>query len=209
MRIIPKTAKVKLEFFKNVSIVDIIVAIIGLMLELILFLSNIGVAKYFIMIFLLCIIIGLYLPYDGQRFYTFFRDFTKYLFSAKKYSKQYKNTNTNILNLMPFKNVRDGYIEYDGYYAGVLEISAREFRLLTGFRQDQIINNNFGKLIRSINNKTRASLIKIDRKMRLDDFIATEEAKKDELKRVFDAGELSESELFVRGGVKNGWYTRS
>ena len=37
MRIIPKTAKVKIEFFRNVSIVDVIIAILGLGLELLIF----------------------------------------------------------------------------------------------------------------------------------------------------------------------------
>ena len=46
----------------------------------------------------------------------------------------------------------------------------REFRLLTGFRQDQIIDAHFGKIIRSISGTTRATIIKIDRKLLLDDY---------------------------------------
>ena len=42
MRIIPKTAKVKIEFFKNVSIVDTLIGIAGLGLELLIFLTNLG-----------------------------------------------------------------------------------------------------------------------------------------------------------------------
>ena len=45
MRIIPKTAKVKIEFFRNVSIVDVIIAIMGLGLELLIFFTNLGIAK--------------------------------------------------------------------------------------------------------------------------------------------------------------------
>ena len=37
MRIIPKTAKVKIEFFRNVSIVDVLLGIVGLALELLIF----------------------------------------------------------------------------------------------------------------------------------------------------------------------------
>jgi hypothetical protein len=40
MRIIPKTAKVKIEFFKNVSIVDTLIGIVGLALELLVLLTN-------------------------------------------------------------------------------------------------------------------------------------------------------------------------
>ena len=70
MRIIPKTAKVKIEFFKNVSIVDTLIGIAGLGLELLIFLTNLGIlAKITVMAIVLSLFIGLYLPFDGQRFY--------------------------------------------------------------------------------------------------------------------------------------------
>ena len=198
MRIIPKTAKVKLQFFKNISVADVLIALIGLVLVVVSILSNIGIAKFFIALIIVCVTVGLYLPYDGQRFYLFFKTFVRYLFSGKKYSKQEGSGASNIKSFVAFRGVKDGFIEFDGYYAGVLEIGSREFRLLTAFRQDQIINNNFGRVLRSVGNKTKASLVKIDKKMRLDDFIKIEEAKIEDLRRVFEAGELSERELFVR-----------
>ena len=41
MRIIPKTAKVKIEFFKNVSIADVAIALAALALEVLLITTNI------------------------------------------------------------------------------------------------------------------------------------------------------------------------
>jgi len=201
MRVIPKTAKVQVKFFKNISVADILIALIGAVLAVVICLSNIGIGRFFIAATVVLVLASLYIPYDGQRFYLFFRTFVRYLFSGKKYVKQDIESASNIKSFVAFKNVKDGYIEFDGYYAGVLEIGSREFRLLTGFRQDQIINNHFGKVIRAISGKTRASLIKIDRKMRFDDFIAMEEVKRDDLKKTFDAGELTEQELFVRERV--------
>lgn len=201
MRIIPKTAKVKLQFFKNISVADVLIALIGAATVTVIIMSNIGIARFFIAIIVACIVASLYIPYDGQRLYLFSKTFTRYLFSGKKYVKEDIESASNVKTFMGFKNVRDGYIEFNGYYGGVLEIGCREFRLLTGFRQDQIINNCFGKVIRSINNKSKASLIKIDKKMNLDDFIRIEEEKRDDLKRTFDAGELTEAELFVREKV--------
>ncbi|MBQ9276658.1 MAG: DUF87 domain-containing protein [Clostridia bacterium] len=201
MRVIPKTAKVQVKFFRNISVADILIALIGIVLAVVICLSNIGIARFFIAAIVVLFVAGLYIPYDGQRFYLFFRTFVRYLFSGKRYVKQKTESASNIKSLVAFKNVRDGYIEFGDYYGGVLEIGSREFRLLTGFRQDQIINNYFGKVIREISGKTRASLIKIDRKIRFDDFIATEEAKRDDLKKTFDAGELTEQELFVRERV--------
>ena len=201
MRIIPKTAKVKLQFFKNISVADVLIALIGAALITVIIMSNIGISRFFIAILVGCVFVSLYIPYDGQRLYMFTKTFSRYIFSGKKYIKEDIDSASNVKTFMAFKNVRDGYIEFNGYYGGVLEIGSREFRLLTGFRQDQIINNCFGKVIRSINNKSKASLIKVDRKMNLDDFIRIEEEKRDDLKRTFDAGELTEAELFVREKV--------
>ena len=201
MRVIPKTAKVKVQFFKNISVADILIALLAIVLVVVICLSNIGIARFFVAAIVLCMFAGLFIPYDGQRFYLFFRTFARFLFAGKKFVVEKVDSASNVKSLFAFKNISGGYIEFGDYYAGVLEIGSREFRLLTGFRQDQIINNHFGKVIRTISGKTHASLIKIDRKMRLDDFIAMEDVKRDDLKKTFDAGELTEQELFVRERV--------
>ena len=201
MRVIPKTAKVKVQFFKNISVADILIALLAIVLTVVICLSNIGIARFFIAVAVLCVFAALFIPYDGQRFYLFFKTFARFLFAGKKFVVEKVDSASNVKSLFAFKNINGGYIEFGDYYAGVLEIGSREFRLLTGFRQDQIINNHFGKVIRSIAGKTHASLIKIDRKMRLDDYIAMEDVKREDLKKTYDAGELTEQELFVRERV--------
>ncbi len=201
MRIIPKTAKVKVEFFKNVSITDIIIAIVGIVLEVLLFMSNIGITRYFLMVALLCLTVGLFLPYNGGRFYMFFVHFVKYLFSVKKYSSDYKSSSTDISNFIAFKDVKDGFIVYGDYYAGVLEIDPREFRLLSGFRQDQIIDKCFGKIIRSISGKSHASLVKIDRKLDFSTYVQLEEEKRKTLVKIFEAGAINQEELNERNKI--------
>jgi conjugal transfer ATP-binding protein TraC len=198
MRIIPKTAKVKIEFFKNISIADTIIALIAMIFEALLLFTNLGFARFILMIVLLCLTIGLYLPLDGQRFYMIFVNFTKYLLSVKKYSVSDKDVNSNISSFIPYKNVKDGFIEYTGYFAGVLQIDPREFRLLSEFRQDQIVDSCFGKVIRSISGNTRASLVKIDRKLTLDSYINEEERKKESLQKICESGAMSQEELFAR-----------
>ena len=199
MRIIPKTAKVKVEFFKNISLPDVIIGLIGIILEVLLFLTNLGwIAKLVLMMLLLCFFIWLYIPFEGQRFYMMFVNLTKYIFSVKKYSTNYQNANTNIDNFITFKDIQDQYIVYDDYYAGVLQIDPREFRLLTGYRQDQIIDVHFGKIIRSINGTTRASIIKIDRKLLLDDYILAEQEKLKQIEKLFDTKNITKEELLAR-----------
>ena len=199
MRIIPKTAKVKVEFFKNVSLADVIIGLLGIILEVLLFLTNLGwLAKLVIMVLTLCFFVWLYIPFDGQRFYMMFVNLTKYIFSVKKYSTDYQNANSNVDKFIPFKAIDNQYIVYDDYYAGVLQIDPREFRLLTGYRQDQIIDAHFGRIIRSINGTTRASIIKIDRKLLLDDYIASENEKQKQLEKLFEAGNITREELLAR-----------
>ena len=201
MRIIPKTAKVKIEFFRNVSIVDVIIAIIGLLLELLIFFTNLGIAKLFIMVIVLCLFIGLYLPFDGQRFYMMFVHLIKYIFSVKHITTENEGAVNNVKSYMPYKAIDNEFIVYEDYFAGVLQIDPREFRLLSGYSQNQIIDNHFGKIIRSISGDTKASIVKIDRKLSLKKYKEFEEEKRRRIKQLFEDGSISKEELLVREQV--------
>ena len=194
MRIIPKTAKVKIQFFKNVSIADTVIALFALALCTLLFISNLGIARIVLIGIVIILTVGLFLPFEGQRFYMFFVHSVKYMFSVKKYTKNSKAVQSDIDNFLPFKNVKDGYIEYSDYFAGVLEIEPREFSLLSEFRQDQIIDEYFGRIIRNIADKTKASIVKIDRKLNFESYIGYEERKKEGLQLLFKEGDLSKLE---------------
>ena len=198
MRIIPKTAKVKIKFFKNISLADVILCLFGLGIVALLLLSNLGIAKYFLITLTVCFWCGLYFPIDGQRLYMLFVNFVRYLFSAKHYSQEYKNAITSVDLFTPFKDINDGFIVYENYFAGVLQIDPREFRLLSGYRQDQIIDIQFGRVIRSISGKTKASIVKIDRKLQFSDFIKMEEKKSKELDKLFESQNITKEELVVR-----------
>lgn len=201
MRIIPKTAKIKIQFFKNISILDIIIALSFLGLIVLLVVTNIGFAKYILMAIVLVIAIGLFMPFEGQRFYVFLAYGVKYIFSVKSFSKNQTKTQTNIDNYLPYKDIKNGYIEYANYSAGVLQIDPREFGLLSEYRQNQMIDENFGRIIREITDHSKASLVKIDRKLSFEQYIKYEEQKRDNLQVLFDKGELTEDELRSRIAV--------
>lgn len=203
MRIIPKTTKVKVQFFRNISIVDIIIAFVFLGLIVLLLLSNLGVARFIIAAVVLILAIALFLPFEGDRFYMFLVHSVKYVFTIKKYTKNNSKSQTNIDTFMPFKGIEDNYIIYNEYFAGVLQIDPREFSLLSEYRQDQMIDENFGKIIREIANKTRASIVKLDRKLSFESYIKDEERKKEELFSLFESGELSKKELDSRTKIIN------
>ena len=198
MRIIPKTTKVKVQFFKNISIADILIVLVFLGLIVLLLLSNLGIARFIIAAVVLVIAVAMFIPFDGDRFYMFFVHSIKYVFAVKKYSKNNTKSQTNIDTFMPFKDIQDNFIVYNDYFAGVLQIDPREFSLLSEFRQNQMIDENFGKIIREISNKTKASLVKIDRKLNFESYIEDEERKKDTLFKLFENGELTKKELDSR-----------
>ena len=203
MRIIPKTTKVKIQFFRNISIIDIIIAFVFLGLIVLLLLSNLGIPRFIMAAIVLIIGVAVYIPFEGDRFYMFLVRSVKYIFTIRKYTKDDTKAQTNIDNFMPFKDIQGNFIVYNEYYAGVLQIDPREFSLLSEYRQNQMIDEYFGKIIREVANKTRASLVKIDRKLNFDAYVKEEEKKKEALFNLFESGELSKKELDSRTKIIN------
>ncbi len=204
MRIIPRTAKVKIQFFKSISLLDMIIAIIGLAVLLLLFLTNLGYIRFVLMAMVLAFVICLYIPFDGQRFYKFVANVIVYIFATHHYTNQTSGSSSSIDTIVTFKAINDSFIEYDGYYAGVLQIDPREFRLLSGYKQNEIIDHYFARIIKSIAGSTRASLVKIDRKLSFADFIKAEDEKSDILRQMHETGVLNDSEWIVRERIIEG-----
>jgi len=204
MRIIPKTAKVKVEFFKGISVPDILLALSGVVFITLLIVTKMNIIPKAILIALvLAIYIGLFIPLNGQRVYLLFIRLIRYIFSVKEFKKESTGSTSNVEVFIPFKSIEGKYINYKDYKAGVLEVSPREFRLLSEFRQDQIIDKFFGKIIRSVTGKTRASIVKVDRKLKFEDYAELEKIKIDDLYKLKEAGELTEKELLARVSVVN------
>ncbi|MBE6141408.1 MAG: DUF87 domain-containing protein [Erysipelotrichaceae bacterium] len=203
MRIIPRTTRIKVQFFRNISILDVIIAFAFLGLIVLLLISNLGMAKFIMALVVLAIGVMFFIPFEGDKFYMFLVQSVTFIFTVKKYSKDNTKAQTNIDNFMPFKDIKDNFIVYNEYFAGVLQIDPREFSLLSEYRQNQMIDENFGKIIREISNKTRASLVKVDRKLSFEKYVIEEEKKKDELYQLFENNELSKKELDSRTKIIN------
>ena len=202
MRVIPKTAKVKVEFFKNISIIDVVIALIGLIIEVLVILTDLNtLPKITIMLLVAIPFAALYFNVDNQKLYIYIAHFIRYIFSVKEYNKNDEKAQNNIKLFIPFKAIEDDYIVYNDYKAGVLEISPREFHLLSEFKQNQMIDEYFGKVIRSISGKTRASIVKIDRKLYFDRYIEEENKKRDALYKQYEVHEIDKNELLNREAV--------
>lgn len=90
-------------------------------------------------------------------------------------------------------------INFDSkYYCKVIEVSPMEFRFLTDSRQDYIIDRVFGAALRNISDDQSVSIVKVDRPIVYDDYIATEYEKIEALSDAYVNGAVEEDELRVR-----------
>ncbi|MCQ2793537.1 MAG: hypothetical protein MJ221_03900, partial [Bacilli bacterium] len=204
MRVIPKGTKVKVMFFKNVSILDTLIALLGVALVVLIAIANINViVKVALILIVIGIFVTLFIEFDGERFYKASIKLIRYVFSIKHYSQSFNKTSSNMQDFIAFKDVKDGFIVYDKYFAGVMQIDPREFRLLSEYRQDQMIDEYFARVLRSIGENSSASIVKIDRKLMFDQYVESENKKRDELYKIYESGELTEQELHSREKVIN------
>ena len=101
--------------------------------------------------------------------------------------------------LIGFTGIQDAYIEYNGeYFGGVIEIDPVEFRFFSEHRRANSIENCFGRVLRSIHGKFSANIIKLERAINYDRYLARERAKLDQLRQSFESGLLSEEEYQIR-----------
>lgn len=223
MRIIPKKTKVRLEFFKGIGVMDMLVALIGASIVLSIFLSDIP-GHVIIAIILGIIVIGLVVPIDDDRGYLMAYNSLLYLARYKKFDKgtvpkkdkEEKAKSKNPLNIItgkdlikptvydlsPFTGVEDNFILYgDDYYGCVVEIPSVEFRFYTESRQDNAIERVFGSVIRGIAGSDSAELVTIERPIIYDSYVASEDKKLEELKEAYLNGLLSDDELTKRVGI--------
>ncbi len=198
MRIIPRKTNVKIEFYRNITLSDILIAIMGIGLEALLFFTNLGFLSYILMVAVLGVFICLYLPVDGEKVYEMIVNLIRYFVSNKVFRKNSSDPKTDMSRLVPFTDIGNGLIDYGTYFAGVLEISPKEFRLLSEYKQNELIDKVFGSVIKSISGRSSASLVKVDRPVLLDKYIAAEGEKKPALDKTHTSGGMTYEETVPR-----------
>ena len=167
-------------------------------LELLVFLTNFQSFKLILMFALLGVFICLYLPIDGEKLYLQLGHWLRFLFSKKHYEKHAADPKSDISAVVPFVGFSEDLIDYGSYFAGVMEIMPKEFRLLSAYKQSEIIDKMFASVLKSISGKTRASIVKIDRPILFDSYIADEQAKKPALDKIEASGGIGYHEVTVR-----------
>ena len=219
MRIIPKRTKVRLEFFKGIGIVDMVIALIGLSFVAILLLSDLP-GHVVIALLLAVFFIAIVVPIDDDKGYMMIYNAILYLVRHKSFERDStpkerhledkslvkqvfsKSEKPDVFELTPFTGIEDDYIIYGkDYYGVVVEIPPVEFRFFTANRQDNVIDRVYGGILRSVMGSDSAEMVKLDRPIIYDSYVKSEEKKLDDIKEAYLNGLLSDDELTKRVAI--------
>ena len=204
LRYIPRKTKVKMEFFKGVTLGDILVAALGVAGGIGLGLSNLPYNWYFA-IGWVSIVAMLFLPVDDEvRLYGSIGLLVRFIAFKKKYNKSDVNKKTGrlaIKDIIPFDGIiKDKFIDYKDYYGMVIEIKPIEFGLL-GENKQQMVIKSFANALRRLNNDQTASIIKVNKAIVFDDYVQAEDKKYDNLMELQYEGEMTDQEIEARADV--------
>ena len=151
MRIIPKKTKVAMEFFKGVEVPDVIVGIIGISIVISVVFSNLPF-RFYIGAAVGVLFGASVVPVDGEKAYMMLYNFLKYLARYRLFQMEPKKKGTpGVKDITPFTGVDGPFIEYAGEYYGVaVNIPDVEFKFYTLQRQNQMIDQVVGSVLRTI-----------------------------------------------------------
>ena len=126
---------------------------------------------------------------------------------AKKQEKldQAENADYGFMETaMAFTGIKDDLIEYGGkYYGTVIEIDPVEFRFFSNHRRNNSIEMGVGRVLRSIHIGFAANIVKLERPIIYDKYLAKEEEKLAQIRKSYESGMMSEEELQARVDIEN------
>ncbi|MCL2369686.1 MAG: DUF87 domain-containing protein [Firmicutes bacterium] len=198
MRFIPKSTKVRLKFYKNITLIDIIIGVCLLSIIAMIAASNLPY-KYVLALGVVCLSVPLFLPIGEERIYLTAWYMVKHLFSVKAFNRGGKH---DTADLFPYERLKENYIELkNGTFMAVLEIHPLEFRLLSGAKQDYIIDGAMTAVYNSLGVGQEASIIKLEKPLNLDGQLESEVKRMKNLVENYESGNLSETEYMARMNI--------
>ncbi len=201
MRFIPRKTNVKLEFFRGVTLIDVIMGLLCAVGLTLIILSNFTFAYIFALSWI-SFSIMLFVPIsDGVRFYITVLLLFKFFAYRKKYSKDPKTKDAKMKDIIPYVGIEEEtFISYEDYYAQVLEVKPVEYFLLTEDKQNAFIDS-LGKALMRLNYGQKASIVKVNKPLLLDHYIDIEDNKYETVMQMMDKGEISPIEFEARSEV--------
>jgi len=201
IRYIPRKSKVKVEVFRNFTIADLVVGIIGIGLAAFIITSNLPY-KLYLGIAFAALYVCLYIPItEDTKMYVGLVLLFKFMAYKKQYFRQFKKPKDDIKRIIPFTGVNtDKFIQFGDYYGMVCEIMPSSFGLLTEEKQDMVVNT-LAKGFQRLGTSQKASVIKTKMPMILDEMIKYEDEKYNNLIAMAERGLYGQNELDARSEV--------
>lgn len=201
IRYIPRKSKIQVELLPHVTLVDVLVALGGGAGLLLILTSNFPY-NYMVAIAWASFAVFLYVPLtDGNKMYYTIVLLFKYMAYKKKYSKSNTKGFNEISKLIPYQRIIDEkYLDYGDYFGMVLQIKPVEFFLLSEDKQDSFIRS-FGNAITRLNVDQYCQIVKINKAVLFDEYVASDEKKYETLLRMQKAGEINQEEVDKRTRV--------
>lgn len=202
MRVIPRRTKVKMEFVKGVTLSDIILGVIGVAGALGLFLSKGLAYNFWFGLAWVTIIVSLFFKVaDNLKLYETLGFIFRFFAQKKRFSIEKQKKYSPMEEIIPFVGIyQDRFIDFQSYYAQVLEVVPVEFGLLNDYKQNMVVET-FANALRRVGAEQSASIIKVNKAMILDSYIYNEDKKYDNLLELQYEGEISQREVDLRGGI--------
>jgi len=208
-RIIPKKTKVRIQFYKNLTMKDALLILAGVIVVGLTLLSGLGI-KYILAVVFAIIFVILFVQISPEtRVYQSIGHFFRYIFANKKYFKKAEKKTQNMAMMVPFDGIvtereRDGnsfaeysFIDYKEYFGVVIEIRPVQFYMLTEQRQNQFINA-VDNALKTLPTGQTVSIVKLEKPMVLDSYLENEKIKAQDIIGACEINSLSEAELDPR-----------
>ena len=140
-----------MEFFKGIELLDILIACAGVTLTLLTLLSNLPF-RWIAALILFITFSAAIIPVEDDKAYRSLYYTIRYAMSYKVFRKKTeKKGEIPVQNITPFTGISGIFIEYGDAYSGVaVEIPSIEFRFLTEPRQNQLIDQVYGSILRTV-----------------------------------------------------------
>lgn len=201
-RLIPRKTKVKLEFIKGITVLDIILGVIGIAGVIVLALSSFSNNIVIALVFAIVWVSLFFKVSEEERFYTTVVHLFRFFAQKKKFSSSKAvGKKTEIDEIIPFENVVQGrFIDFGTYFAEVVEVTPVFFGLLNEYTQDSVIES-FANALRRLTPDQTCSIMKLNRAMVLDGYIHKENKKYELLLDMQYEGNFTEAEVSARAPI--------
>ncbi len=202
VRVVPRRTKVKLEFIRGFTGLDLLLAVIAVVILIVLAAANFPGHIWIAMVWAILGISLFFKIADSDRFYVTIAHLARFSMQKKKYEKNPKKGKPNMKNIIPFESIyQDRCISYGSYYAEVLEVKPILFDLLNEYSQNNVIDIGFGNALRRLDDNQVCEIVKINKAMVLDNYAYNENRKYDRLLDQLYEHQMTQAEVDARAPI--------